>query len=627
MAYGTDYLLSFDAAWVSGSVDLMVVMVEYDATGAFLDQQIYSYPISNGNYQEITQAWTPLNSLVATLNIAFRPMLSGVDTSVSVLLDDVLLEQAAPNNAPVFTVDPMARSSAQSGVAYSDTIAGSATDADSDPLTYSKVSGPAWLAVASDGTLSGTPSAGDVGANGWTVQVSDGNGGNNQATLNITVNSAPNTAPVFTTDPVVEINATEGSAYSSSIADNATDADSDPLSFSKVSGPAWLSVASNGALSGTPAAGDVGLNSFSVQVDDGNGGTDTATLEITADGALPGVASAPVPGDGATNVSVDQDLFWTAGAFAVTHDLNGGTTTPPPYIGTYGTTTIDVGTLAYSTTYYWSIDEINANGTNAGPVWTFTTEAAPPPNTAPVFTTDPVVEVNATENSAYSSTLADDATDVDLDPLTFSKVSGPAWLSVATDGTLSGTPAGTDVGLNSFSVQVDDGNGGTDTATLQITVDAAAATWTQLTYDDFEGGWGNWLDGGSDALLSSSFAIGSQGMNLQDNSSTSESELAGSLDLTSYTELKIEFSYVVQSFENTEDFWVRFSSDGGSSWTTIKAYVNNVDFVDNGTRYDPVITIDSGSYTFNNNVKIMFECDASGNRDDVYIDNVRISAK
>ena len=56
-------------------------------------------------------------------------------------------------------------------------------------------------------------------------------------------------------------------------------------------------------------------------------------------------------------------------------------------------------------------------------------------------------------------------------------------------------------------------------------------------------------------------------------------------------------------------------------------YVNAVDFVDDGTRYKPVLTIDSGSYTFSNNVKIMFECDASGNRDDVYIDNVRISAQ
>ena len=135
------------------------------------------------------------------------------------------------------------------------------------------------------------------------------------------------------------------------------------------------------------------------------------------------------------------------------------------------------------------------------------------------------------------------------------------------------------------------------------------------------------MDGGSDSRLTSDFAIGNQAMALQDNSSTSESELSGSLDLTAYTELQIEFSYVVRSFESSEDFWVRFSSDGGSSWTTIKAYVNNVDFVDDGTRYSPALTIDSGSFSFTNNVKIMFECDASGNGDDVYFDEIRISAR
>jgi len=55
------------------------------------------------------------------------------------------------------------------------------------------------------------------------------------------------------------------------------------VTYSKVSGPAWLSVAANGALSGTPASGDLGANAFTVEVSDGNGGTDQATLNITVD--------------------------------------------------------------------------------------------------------------------------------------------------------------------------------------------------------------------------------------------------------------------------------------------------------------------------------------------------------
>ncbi len=65
---------------------------------------------------------------------------------------------------------------------------------------------------------------------------------------------------------------------------------------------------------------------------------------------------------------------------------------------------------------------------------------------------------------------ATDATDPDSDPLSFSKLAGPAWLTVASGGALSGTPGGADMGLNTFTVQVADGRGGIARAVLQITV-------------------------------------------------------------------------------------------------------------------------------------------------------------
>ena len=42
-----------------------------------------------------------------------------------------------------------------------------------DVLTFSKVSGPAWLSVSADGTLSGTPPVGSAGLNTFTVRVTD----------------------------------------------------------------------------------------------------------------------------------------------------------------------------------------------------------------------------------------------------------------------------------------------------------------------------------------------------------------------------------------------------------------------------------------------------------------------
>jgi type II secretory pathway pseudopilin PulG len=92
------------------------------------------------------------------------------------------------NTPPVFTTDPIHKANAIINQLYiGQTLAGSATDADGDPLTYSKVTGPGWLNIAPDGTLSGMPGSGDNGMNMWTVEVSDGRGGTDQATLMINV--------------------------------------------------------------------------------------------------------------------------------------------------------------------------------------------------------------------------------------------------------------------------------------------------------------------------------------------------------------------------------------------------------------------------------------------------------
>ncbi|MEN8126949.1 MAG: DNRLRE domain-containing protein [Planctomycetota bacterium] len=193
---------------------------------------------------------------------------------------------AAPNDPPTFTTDPIDEVDATEDAAYSSSIADDASDPESDPMTFSKTGGPAWLSVASDGALSGTPDNSDVGANVFTVQVT-ATGGSDTATLNITVINT-NDAPTFTVDPINKPDATEDAAYSDTIAGSATDPDAgDTLTYSKTSGPAWLVVAAGGALSGTPTTGDVGANVFTVEVSDGNGGTDTATLNITVDAAPP----------------------------------------------------------------------------------------------------------------------------------------------------------------------------------------------------------------------------------------------------------------------------------------------------------------------------------------------------
>lgn len=90
-------------------------------------------------------------------------------------------------------------------------------------------------------------------------------------------------------------------------------------------------------------------------------------------------------------------------------------------------------------------------------------------NLAPGFTLDPIVRPASLDTPLSGQTLAGSAADPNPnDTLKFSKVSGPAWLSVASDGTLAGTPTAT--GPVSAIVQVSDAGGLTDTGTLTLNV-------------------------------------------------------------------------------------------------------------------------------------------------------------
>ena len=136
----------------------------------------------------------------------------------------------------------------------------------------------------------------------------------------------------------------------------------------------------------------------------------------------------------------------------------------------------------------------------------------------------------------------------------------------------------------------------------------------------------NYTDGGSDARLytGTDYAwSGSNALNIQDNSGTSSSfTLTNGLDVTSFDQVEVEFYFYPRSMENKEDFWVRFYD--GSTWHTVATFARGTDF-QNNQFYSATVTIDASEYSFTSNTRIRFQCDASGNADDVYIDDVTIS--
>ncbi len=91
-----------------------------------------------------------------------------------------------------------------------------------------------------------------------------------------------------------------------------------------------------------------------------------------------------------------------------------------------------------------------------------------------------------------------------------------------------------------------------------------------------------------------------------------------------YVQIDVEFTFQAISMDNSnEDFWVQYYD--GSSWYTVGDFNYSIDFQNNSI-YAATVSIMESDYTFPTNMKIRFMCDASGNRDDIYVDEIRITA-
>jgi len=140
-----------------------------------------------------------------------------------------------------------------------------------------------------------------------------------------------NNSPTFTTNPVVGPSANQGMFYSATLAGTAIDPDNDPLTFWKMGGPTWLIVGSNGAMSGTPGAGNIGLNSFDITVSDGKGGSTSATLQINvnvSNDTTPPVVTITSPADGSvlpkSKITISASASDLSGIASIAIAIDGG---------------------------------------------------------------------------------------------------------------------------------------------------------------------------------------------------------------------------------------------------------------------------------------------------------------
>ncbi len=371
---------------------------------------------------------------------------------------------------PMFISNSIGTAPAVAALPFSSSISNFAIAPAGDTLSFAKVSGPLWLNVATNGFLSGTPANADIGTNLFVVSLTE-NGLSATANLSITV--VPDPPPTFLRNPFAAPWANMDEAYSATIATNASDAElaqGDLLTFALVSGPAWLSVAPDGALSGTPQDIFAGTNTFVVSVTNLGGGSNIATMFVYVDSppewklqnfttpaATIGLSYLGALATNATDPDLaagDTLTFYKAAGpawlnVATDGTLSGAASSANLGVNTFLVLVVDSAGLAAVTDL-----RITVNA-----------------DVAPVFIHNPFAAAPATIGQPYAASIANNVSDSAFgDVLTFSEISGPSWLSIATNGSLSGTPGAANIGTNIYVVSVADLEGLSNNATMSINV-------------------------------------------------------------------------------------------------------------------------------------------------------------
>ena len=366
-----------------------------------------------------------------------------------------------------------------------------ASDSDGDALTFSVKNLPAWATFdTSSGLLSGTPSASDVGSYpSITITVADGNATAQLAPFNIQV-TAPavvtptNAPPIITGVAVTSVQA--GSHYA--FQPSASDPDKNPLVFSVSGLPSWASFSTaTGLLSGTPSSANVGaFPNIVVSVSDGHSQVflQAFTITVTAISGTPPKNTPPkITGTPATSVQAGSAYSFQPAASDADGNKLTFTIANKPAWANFSTTTGQLSGTPGTTDIgaYANIVISVSDGTNTVALPAFTLEVTVPSATSTPPTISGTPGTTAQVGTTYSFTPT--ARDASGKTLSFSVQNKPSWatFSIAT-GTLSGTPANSDVGTDAgIVITATDGTLSAALKAFTITVAAAPGSATTGT--------------------------------------------------------------------------------------------------------------------------------------------------
>ena len=367
------------------------------------------------------------------------------------------------NDAP--TAADVPNAAATEDTPLSIDLAQAVGDTEGDALTFS-FSAPAKGTVALDGTnVVYTPNPNENGADSFTYTINDGNGG--VATATVTVDITPvNDNPVAADDSVATL---EDAAITFDVLPGDSDVDGDTVTLQSFTQPSQGTVTQepNGQLTYTPNADANGPDSFSYTIIDGNGGTDTATVTIDVQAVNDAPTAADVP-----NVAATEDNAVSIDLAPLVSDAEGDALTFSFSAPTQGTLVQTGAGVLYTPnpdangadSFTYTVND--GNGGTATATVSVTVAAV---NDAPVAVADDAI---TSEGLPLNFDPRGNDSDVDGDALQILSVTQPDQGAVVIegDGTLTYTPPEDFTGTTSFTYVIEDPDGETSSAVVNLTV-------------------------------------------------------------------------------------------------------------------------------------------------------------
>ncbi|MBV9993030.1 MAG: VCBS domain-containing protein [Alphaproteobacteria bacterium] len=485
------------------------VAIDAAATGSHLTDT-FTYTANDGHGGTATQTITVTVDRAPTV-VADAPATQAVESGSAVTGN--VLTNDSDRDGDTLSVSAVAGSAGNVGNSVATTYG---------HMTIGSNGGFSYLAnntVAIDAAATGSHLTDSI-----TYTASDGNGGTTTTTVTIMLDRGPTVVADAPATQAVE----SGSAVTGNVLSNDSDRDGDSLAVSAVAGSggnvgsstattyghvtinsdgSYSYVADNTTTIDAAATGSHLTDSVTYTADDGHGGTTTTTLTVTLDRgptvvADTGGSQALESGSAVTGNALSNDSDRDGDALTVTAVNGSGGNVGNSLAGTYGHITINAnGTYSYSADNTVAIDAA-ATGSHLTDTFTYTasdghggtstTTVTVTIDRGPTVVADTGASQAVESGAAVTGNVLTNDSDRDGDTLVVSAVAGSGAnvgnstagtyghftinsngsYSYSADNTVAIDAAATGSHLtDSVTYTASDGNGGTSTTTLTVTLD------------------------------------------------------------------------------------------------------------------------------------------------------------